>query len=54
MSLDQAGMPPELATLIEQRLGQDRLDEVWDGVYVMAPDPTGDTWSYAPTACRKS
>ena len=44
MSLDQAGMSPALATLIRQRqrLGQDRLDEVWDGVYVMAPDPTGE------------
>ncbi len=44
MSLDQAGMSPELATLIEQRqrLGHDRLDEVWDGVYVVAPDPTGE------------
>lgn len=44
MSLDQAGMSPQLATLIEQRqrLGHDRFDEVWDGMYVMAPDPTGE------------
>jgi Uma2 family endonuclease len=44
MSLDEASMSPELATLIEarQRLGQDRFDEVWDGVYVVAPDPTGE------------
>ena len=23
-----------------KRLGQDRKDEVWDGVYVIMPDPT--------------
>jgi len=33
--------PPEFEALLErrQRLGQDLLDEVWDGVYVMNPAP---------------
>jgi len=33
--------PPEIQRLIERRreLGQDRLDEVWEGVYVMNPAP---------------
>lgn len=36
--------PPELEALIEKRrrLGQDRHDEVWDGVYVMAPHAHSD------------
>lgn len=34
-------VPSEVATLIERRkaLGQDHLDEVWEGVYHMAPAP---------------
>ncbi len=33
--------PPELEQLLERRhrSGADRLDEVWDGRYVVAPDP---------------
>ena len=35
-------LPAEVTTLIERRkaLGQDRLDEVWGGVYHMAPAPS--------------
>jgi hypothetical protein len=35
--------PPEVKALIERRrkLGQDRFDEVWDGVYHMNPVPAG-------------
>ncbi|MCW2608142.1 MAG: hypothetical protein JWO60_2835 [Frankiales bacterium] len=38
------GPRPEVEAFLEQRrrLGQDRFDEVWDGVYVVAPDPTSD------------
>ena len=33
--------PPELEQLLERRRrsGADRLDEVWEGRYVVAPDP---------------
>lgn len=36
--------PPELEAIIERRrrLGQDLFDEVWEGVYHMAPGPSGD------------
>ena len=36
-------VPPELEALIERRqaLGQDRYDEVWEGVYHMTPGPSG-------------
>lgn len=35
-------LPTEVAALIERRkeLGQDHLDEVWEGVYHMAPAPS--------------
>jgi Uma2 family endonuclease len=35
--------PAEFEALLErrQRLGQDLMDEVWDGVYVMNPAPAG-------------
>lgn len=35
--------PPEIESWLERRraLGQDRLDEVWEGVYHVAPGPTG-------------
>ena len=38
------GPRPEVEAFLERRrlLGQDRLDEVWEGVYVVAPDPTSD------------
>ena len=34
--------PKEFEALLERRrqLGQDRYDEVWDGVYVMNPAPS--------------
>ena len=36
--------PPELEAWLERRrrLGQDRRDEVWEGRYVVAPDPHGN------------
>jgi Uma2 family endonuclease len=36
-------LPPELEVWLERRrrLGQDRRDEVWEGRYVVAPDPDG-------------
>ena len=36
-------LPPEIAAWREERrrLGQDRYDEVWEGVYHLAPGPTG-------------
>ena len=36
------GLPPDIAAWREQRrrLGQDRYDEVWEGVYHVAPGPT--------------
>lgn len=36
-------LPPELEALIQRRraLGQDRFDEVWEGVYHMTPAPSG-------------
>jgi Uma2 family endonuclease len=36
--------PPELEAWLEKRrqLGQDRRDEVWEGKYVVAPDPHGN------------
>lgn len=35
--------PPEVEALLERRraLGQDRFDEVWEGVYHMTPGPSG-------------
>ena len=36
-------VPPALEALIQRRqaLGQDRFDEVWEGVYHMTPGPSG-------------
>jgi len=41
MTVVVLGERPEVTELIERRrrLGQDRLDEVWEGVYHVAPDP---------------
>ncbi len=40
--------PPELEALIDKRrrLGLDGHDEVWDGVYVMAPHAHSDHGSW--------
>ncbi|MGE5762737.1 MAG: Uma2 family endonuclease [Mycobacterium leprae] len=37
-------LPKEIAAFVERRraLGQDTYDEVWDGVYHMAPAPSGE------------
>lgn len=37
-------LPAEVQTLLERRrrLGQDRRDEVWEGVYHMVPGPSGE------------
>jgi len=54
--------PPELEQLLERRrrVGADRFDEVWEGRYVVAPDPhsshgavQGDVYALLKQAARK-